>query len=163
MAPSGDDQPGKTPAAPKPRRGGKRKPGKQPGAPGAYLAWTDHPDRTEDLFPSGSCECGTDLKDATDLGVVSDLIQIVGTGGIHGCGALGLRRGGLVHDQSEEHERDHVDARAVRAQLSHLYQLGVDQVNNETGSHDHLGQAGLVHASAWDRHALGEQTAVMKA
>ena len=71
MPPSGDDQPGKTPPAPKPRRGaGKRKPGKQPGAPGAYLAWNDHPDRTEDLFPSGSCECGTDLKDAADRGVV---------------------------------------------------------------------------------------------
>ena len=54
MAPSGDDQPGKTPPALKPRRGaGKRKPGKQPGAPGAYLAWSDHPDRTEDLFPAG--------------------------------------------------------------------------------------------------------------
>jgi len=71
MPPGGDDQPGKTPPAPKPRRGaGKRKPGKQPGAPGAYLAWNDHPDRTEDLFPSGSCECGTDLKDAADRGVV---------------------------------------------------------------------------------------------
>ena len=71
MAPSGDDQPGKTPPAPKPRRGaGKRKPGKQPGAPGAYLAWNDHPDRTEDLFPSGPCECGTDLTGAADLGVV---------------------------------------------------------------------------------------------
>jgi transposase len=71
MAPSGDDQPGKTPPAPKPRRGaGKRKPGKQPGAPGAYLAWNDHPDRTEDLVPSGPCECGTDLTGAADLGVV---------------------------------------------------------------------------------------------
>jgi len=71
MAPSGDDQPGKTPPAPKPRRGaGKRKPGKQPGAPGAYLAWNDHPDRTEDLFPVGPCECGTNLKGAADLGVV---------------------------------------------------------------------------------------------
>jgi transposase len=71
MPPSGDDQPGKTPPKQKPgRSAGKRKPGKQPGAPGAYLAWNDHPDRTENLFPEGNCECGTDLKDAADLGVV---------------------------------------------------------------------------------------------
>jgi transposase len=71
MPPSGDDQPGKTPPKQKPGRGaGKRKPGKQPGAPGAYLAWDDHPGRTENLFPEGNCECGTDLKDAADLGVV---------------------------------------------------------------------------------------------
>ena len=70
MPPSGDDQPGKTPPAPKARGGSKRRPGKQPGAPGAYLAWNDHPDRAEDLFPSGPCECGTDLKEAADLGVV---------------------------------------------------------------------------------------------
>jgi hypothetical protein len=71
MPPSGDDQPGKTPAKQKPGRGaGKRKPGKQPGAPGAYLAWDDHPGRTENLFPEGNCECGTDLKDAAGLGVV---------------------------------------------------------------------------------------------
>jgi transposase len=71
MPPSGDDQPGKTPPKQKPGRGaGKRKPGKQPGAPGAYLAWNDHPDRIENLFPEGNCACGTDLKDAADLGVV---------------------------------------------------------------------------------------------
>ena len=71
MPPSGDDQPGKTPPKQKPGRGaGKRKPGKQPGAPGAYLAWDDHPDRTENLFPDGNCACGTDLKYAADLGVV---------------------------------------------------------------------------------------------
>jgi uncharacterized coiled-coil protein SlyX len=71
MAPSSDDQPGKTPPPAKPRRGaGKRKPGKQPGAPGAYLAWNDHPDRTEDLFPCGPCACGTDLQEASDRGVV---------------------------------------------------------------------------------------------
>ena len=71
MPPSGDDQPGKAPPKQKPGRGaGKRKPGKQPGAPGAYLACNDHPDRTENLFPEGNCECGTDLKDAADLGVV---------------------------------------------------------------------------------------------
>ena len=72
MPPSGDDQPGKTPPKQKPGRGaGKRKPGKQPGAPGAYLAWNDHPDRIENLFPEGNCACGTDLKSAADLGVVS--------------------------------------------------------------------------------------------
>lgn len=71
MPPSGDDQPGKTPPKQKPGRGaGKRKPGKQPGAPGAYLAWNDHPDRIENLFPGGNCACGTDLKYAADLGVV---------------------------------------------------------------------------------------------
>lgn len=83
MPPSGDDQPGKTPPKQKPgRSAGKRKPGKQPGAPGAYLAWNDHPDRTGNLFPVGNCECGTDLKDAADLGVmfsrqVSDLPEEV--------------------------------------------------------------------------------------
>ncbi|MGH3238584.1 MAG: IS66 family transposase, partial [Streptosporangiaceae bacterium] len=70
MAPSGDDQPGKTPPAPKPRRdGGRRKKGKQPGAPGASLAWNDDPDDTVPEFPQGSCECGADLADAEDLGV----------------------------------------------------------------------------------------------
>jgi transposase len=72
MPPSGDDQPGKTPPRQKPGRGaGRRKPGKQPGAPGAYLAWNDHPDRIENLFPEGNRACGTDLKYAADLGVVS--------------------------------------------------------------------------------------------
>ena len=71
MPPSGDDQPGKTPPKQQPGRGaGKRKPGKQPGAPGAYLAWDDHPGRIENLFPEGNCACGTDLKYAADLGVV---------------------------------------------------------------------------------------------
>ena len=32
--------------------------------------WSDHPDRTEDLFPACLCECGTDLRGAADLGVV---------------------------------------------------------------------------------------------
>ena len=54
MPPSGDDQPGKTPPKQQPGRGaGKRQPGKQPGAPGAYLAWDDHPGRIENLFPEG--------------------------------------------------------------------------------------------------------------
>ena len=43
--------------------------GKQPGAPGAYLAWREVPDRTQDLFPQGGCACGADLAAAADLGV----------------------------------------------------------------------------------------------
>ncbi len=69
MAPSGDDQPGKKPPQPKPRRGGKRKPGKQPGAPGAHLEWNESPDATVGCFPEGSCGCGADLAGARDLGV----------------------------------------------------------------------------------------------
>jgi transposase len=69
MAPSTDDQPGKKPPEPKPRRRGGRKPGKQPGAAGAYLAWNDRPDNTIPHFPEGPCECGNDLAGARDLGV----------------------------------------------------------------------------------------------
>jgi len=70
MPPGTDDLPGKTPPEPRARRGGgKRKPGKQKGAPGAHLAWNDNPDRTEDLFPQGSCGCGEDLGSTADLGV----------------------------------------------------------------------------------------------
>ena len=69
MPPSADDLPGKKPPQRKARGGGKRKPGKQPGAPGAYLAWNDHPDMTEDMFPEGTCACGQDLASAADLGV----------------------------------------------------------------------------------------------
>jgi hypothetical protein len=43
--------------------------GEQPGAPGAYLAWRQVPDTTQDLFPQGSCACGADLAAAADLGV----------------------------------------------------------------------------------------------
>ena len=46
MPPSADDLPGKKPPERKARRGGGRRPGKQPGAPGAYLAWREHPDTT---------------------------------------------------------------------------------------------------------------------
>ena len=70
MPPSGDDQPGKTPPPPRKRGGSGRKPGKQRGAPGAYLAWNDHPDRTVDLFPEGDCRCGADLDQAADRGMV---------------------------------------------------------------------------------------------
>jgi transposase len=80
MPPSADDLPGKKPPQRKPARGGGRRPGKQPGAPGAYLAWREHPDKTEEVFPEGSCACGADLASAADLGVryshqVTDLPQ----------------------------------------------------------------------------------------
>ena len=70
MPPSSDDLPGKKPPERKARGGAgkKRKPGKQPGAPGAYLAWNPRPDKTEDLFPEGRCECSRDLAGARDLG-----------------------------------------------------------------------------------------------
>jgi len=56
MPPGTDDLPGKTPPQRRARQGGiKRKPGKQPGAPGAFLAWNEHPDKTEDVFPEGIC------------------------------------------------------------------------------------------------------------
>jgi len=72
MPPSADDLPGRKAPAPKPGRGGgKKKQGKQPGAPGAHLAWSQDPDKTEPLFPQGSCSCGRDLADADDLGVVA--------------------------------------------------------------------------------------------
>jgi transposase len=70
MPPSTDDLPGKKPTERRTRQGGtKRKPGKQPGAPGAYLAWSDHPDDTIPHFPQGACPCGAGLADARDLGV----------------------------------------------------------------------------------------------
>ena len=69
MPPSTDDLPGKKPPE-KRRRGDRvRRPGKQPGAPGAHLAWNDHPDGTEPYFPGGACACGADLGAARDLGV----------------------------------------------------------------------------------------------
>ena len=69
MPPSADDLPGKKPPEREPRRGGSRRPGKQPGAPGAYLAWRERPDKTRDMFPEGSCACGAGLAGAADLGV----------------------------------------------------------------------------------------------
>jgi transposase len=69
MPPSTDDLPGRKPPERGPRRGGGRGPGKQTGAPGSYLAWREVPDKTEDLFPEGSCACGADLAAAADLGV----------------------------------------------------------------------------------------------
>ena len=79
MPPSADDLPGKTPPATRPKRGGgKRRQGKQPGAPGAHLAWSEDPGKTEPLSPEGSCACGRDLADADDLGVVASH-QLMGT------------------------------------------------------------------------------------
>ncbi len=74
MPPSKDDDLGKKQPPEKPQRrdggGPKRKQGKQPGAPGASLAFTDTPDEHVDRFPKGRCECGQELADAGDLGVV---------------------------------------------------------------------------------------------
>jgi transposase len=71
--PSRDDDPGK-PAPPEKKQRGtggpKRSRGKQPGAPGTHLAWINNPDERRDRFPQGRCECGDDLGDARDLGIV---------------------------------------------------------------------------------------------
>jgi transposase len=72
LPPSKDDGPGRTPPPdkpPGPGGGPRRGKGKQPGAAGANLAFTDSPDAREDRFPQGRCECGSDLAEATDLGV----------------------------------------------------------------------------------------------
>ena len=70
--PSRDDDPGKPAAPEKTRRGGNpaRARGKQPGAPGSHLAWIDDPHERRDRFPEGRCDCGADLTQARDLGVV---------------------------------------------------------------------------------------------
>lgn len=71
MPPSRDDDPGRTPSATKPKpAAGKRKRGKQKGAPGANLAWIDNLADHCDVFPEGRCECGHDLAEAVDLGIV---------------------------------------------------------------------------------------------
>jgi len=71
MPPSMDGEPGKTAPTQKKRGGGPKRPrGKQPGAPGANLAWVARPDDQRDRFPQGRCDCGHDLAEATDLGVV---------------------------------------------------------------------------------------------
>src|SRR3954447_1697374 len=70
--PSRDDDPGKpTPPDKQRGRGGpKRARGKQPGTPGTHLAWTDDPNKRDDRFPEGRCDCGWDLDGARDLGIV---------------------------------------------------------------------------------------------
>jgi transposase len=71
MAPSADDLPGRKAPAPRPRRGGGRKPGGQPGRDGAHLEWRASPDDTVPHFPLGACACGADLASAADLGVAA--------------------------------------------------------------------------------------------
>ena len=72
MPPSADDLPGRKPPGARPGRGTpKRKPGGQPGQPGSHLAWSDGPDETVGHFPAGTCECGTALAEASDLGVAA--------------------------------------------------------------------------------------------
>jgi hypothetical protein len=79
MPPGTDDLPGKTPPERGTGQGGmKRKPGRQPGAPGAHLAWSKDPDGKKDLFPEGLCGCGSDLKNAGDLGIAASH-QLIGT------------------------------------------------------------------------------------
>jgi transposase len=79
MPPSSDDLPGRKPPR-KQRRaaeraeGEKRKRGKQSGSPGAAMRWED-PDRAEDHYPQGACECGRDLADAADLGIARSYQQ----------------------------------------------------------------------------------------
>ncbi len=72
MPPSADDLPGKAARGAQAGPGsGKRRQGKQRGAPGANLAWSESPDKTEPLFPQGECGCGRDLARARDLGVAA--------------------------------------------------------------------------------------------
>ena len=75
MPPSSDDLPGrKQRRAAERAEGNKRKRGKQSGSPGAAMRWED-PDRTEDHYPQGACECGRDLTDAADLGIARSYQQ----------------------------------------------------------------------------------------
>jgi hypothetical protein len=78
MPPSADDLPGRI--APESRPGrekkAKRRPGKQPGAPGSFLAWSEHPGDTVPHFPQGACGCGRDLAGAADLGVAASHQEI---------------------------------------------------------------------------------------
>ena len=69
MPPSTDDLPGKKPPERKPRRGGGRRPGKQPGAPGAYLAWSDHPDKTTTCSRRAAARAARTWPGPADLGV----------------------------------------------------------------------------------------------
>src|SRR5436190_6912504 len=73
MPPSKDDGLGRTP----PRKQRRAKPtgrakGKQPGTGGTALRWReeDELDDRPDRYPEGACSCGSDLAEATDLGVV---------------------------------------------------------------------------------------------
>jgi hypothetical protein len=68
MPPGSDDLPGRGQPSRQQRRVAEKKRGKQPGSPGASMTW-NVPDRTGDHYPGGACSCGTDLRDAEDLGV----------------------------------------------------------------------------------------------
>jgi transposase len=68
--PSKDEGPGRTPPKAKSRREPGRGKGKQKGAPGSHLSWSEDPDDQIPRFPQGHCECGGDLADAADLGIV---------------------------------------------------------------------------------------------
>jgi transposase len=78
MPPASDDLPGR--GQPRRQRRAqerteeKRNRGKQPGSPGAAMR-RQVPDRTEDHYPQGECDCGRDLAQATDLGVARSYQQ----------------------------------------------------------------------------------------
>ncbi len=73
MPPSGDDGPGRmTPRKQRRAKPSGRGKGKQPGTPGTTLRWREEHELDERTprFPEGPCDCGSDLADAVDLGVV---------------------------------------------------------------------------------------------
>jgi transposase len=78
MPPASDDLPGR--GQPRRQRRAqertekKRNRGKQPGSPGAAMR-RQVPDRTEDHYPQGECDCGRDLAQAADLGVARSYQQ----------------------------------------------------------------------------------------
>ncbi|MBT8227054.1 MAG: transposase [Dactylosporangium sp.] len=72
--PSKDDDLGRKPPVGrvKPATGDEpRKRGKQRGAPGFHMAFKPVADEYHSYRPAGTCECGRDLADARDLGVVA--------------------------------------------------------------------------------------------
>ena len=78
MPPSKDDDSGRTP----PRKERRAKPpgrakGKQRGAPGTALRWREEDglDDRLDRYPMGARDCGADLAEATDPGVVDHYQQ----------------------------------------------------------------------------------------
>jgi transposase len=75
--PSLDAQPGrKRPKARRRPADGSRGQGKQPGAPGSFLAWSEHPDERVQVFPQGLCGCGAALAGGADLGVAASHQQV---------------------------------------------------------------------------------------
>jgi transposase len=72
--PSKDDDLGRKPPGVQPGAatgGGPRKRGKRRGAPGLHMAWKPVADEYRPHRPAGACDCGRDLTDAADLGVVA--------------------------------------------------------------------------------------------